>query len=183
MWPHSKATFVGQVLVVRPWIWGPAHDLSRTQHDSMGRQAEGGEAFVPVGEVASRSRVLDGALVATREHILGVRTTLNGGTERTVWETLLEMERCNYHAREKEHGAVAVVLDLGASFRAGQSSKAVLAWATHLNVSRKILRVLCGYFEHQRSVQFEGCVAEPLQTITAFCSSPSGVACSYALFL
>ena len=33
--------------------------------------------------------------------------------------------------------------------------------------SRKILRVLCGYFEHQRSAQFEGCVAEPLQTITA----------------
>ena len=30
-----------------------------------------------------------------------------------------------------------------------------------------ILRVLCGYFEHQRRVQFEGCVAEPLQTITA----------------
>ena len=32
---------------------------------------------------------------------------------------------------------------------------------------RKILRVLCGYFEHERPVQFEGCVAEPLQTITA----------------
>ena len=27
--------------------------------------------------------------------------------------------------------------------------------------------MLCGYFEHQRRVQFEGCVAEPLQTITA----------------
>ena len=32
---------------------------------------------------------------------------------------------------------------------------------------RKTLRVLCGYSEHQRRVQFEGCVAEPLQTITA----------------
>ena len=32
---------------------------------------------------------------------------------------------------------------------------------------RKILRVLCGYFEHQRRVQCEGCVVEPLQTITA----------------
>ena len=29
-----------------------------------------------------------------------------------------------------------------------------------------ILRVLCGYSEHQRRVQFEGCVAEPLHTIT-----------------
>ena len=31
---------------------------------------------------------------------------------------------------------------------------------------RMILRVLCGNFEHQRRVQFEGCVAEPLHTIT-----------------
>ena len=36
-----------------------------------------------------------------------------------------------------------------------------MAWA------RKIWRVLCGYFEHQRRVQFEGSVAGPLQTITA----------------
>ena len=27
--------------------------------------------------------------------------------------------------------------------------------------------MLCGYFEHQRRVQFEGCAAEPLTTITA----------------
>ena len=27
--------------------------------------------------------------------------------------------------------------------------------------SREILRVLCGFLEHQRRVQFEGCVAEP----------------------
>ena len=27
--------------------------------------------------------------------------------------------------------------------------------------------MLCGYFEHQRRVQFEGCFSEPLQTITA----------------
>ena len=37
----------------------------------------------------------------------------------------------------------------------------------HLNLPRKILRVLCCYFERQRRVQFEGCVAKPLQTITA----------------
>ena len=38
----------------------------------------------------------------------------------------------------------------------------------HIHIGpRKILRVLCGYFEHQRTVQFENCVAEPLQTITA----------------
>ena len=27
--------------------------------------------------------------------------------------------------------------------------------------------MLCGYFEHQRRIQLEGCVAEPLRTITA----------------
>ena len=32
---------------------------------------------------------------------------------------------------------------------------------------KKYLRVLCGYFEHQRRVQFEGCAAERLTTITA----------------
>ena len=31
----------------------------------------------------------------------------------------------------------------------------------------RFLRVLCGFFEHQRRVQFEGCEAEPLTTITA----------------
>ena len=33
--------------------------------------------------------------------------------------------------------------------------------------SERFLRVPFVYFEHQRRVQFEGCVAEPLQTITA----------------
>ena len=44
----------------------------------------------------------------------------------------------------------------------------VWAWATHFSFPRKILRVLlCGYVEYQRRVQFDGCVAEPLPTITA----------------
>ena len=61
---------------------------------------------------------------------------------------------------------VEMVLDLAKAFER-DNLPVVWALATHVNVSRKILRVLCGYFEHQRSVQFEGCVAEPLQTITA----------------
>ena len=36
-----------------------------------------------------------------------------------------------------------------------------------LQLPKKVLPVVCGYFEHQKRVQFEGCVAEPLQTITA----------------
>ena len=34
----------------------------------------------------------------------------------------------------------------------------------YLNLSRKMLRAPCGYFEDQRRVQFEGCVAELLHT-------------------
>ena len=47
------------------------------------------------------------------------------------------------------------------------SLPAVWAFATHFSFPRKILRVLCGYFEHQRRVQFEGCAPEPLTTTTA----------------
>ena len=54
----------------------------------------------------------------------------------------------------------------GEGIRASQPSSG-LGWATHFSFRRKILRVLCGYFEHQRRVQFEGCAAEPLTTITA----------------
>ena len=37
----------------------------------------------------------------------------------------------------------------------------VWAWATHFCFPRKIFQLLCGYFEHQWRVQFEGCPAEP----------------------
>ena len=59
-----------------------------------------------------------------------------------------------------------MVCDLAKAFER-VSLPVVWAWATHFNFPRKILRVLCAYFEHQRRVQFEGCVAEPLQTIAA----------------
>ena len=89
----------------------------------------------------------------------------NGRAERTVWETLLEMDKSD-RAGETNHGAITLVLDLAeASERV--SRPVVYAWATHFNFSSKILRVLCGYFEHQRWVQFEGRVAEPLQTVAA----------------
>ena len=66
----------------------------------------------------------------------------------------------------EEQGAVALVLDLAKAFER-VSLPVVWAWATHFSFPRKILRVLCGYFEHQERVQFEGCAAEPLTTITA----------------
>ena len=70
----------------------------------------------------------------------------------------------NGKAKAQEQGAVA--FDLAKAFER-VSLPVVWAWATHFSFPRKVLRVLCGYFEHQRRVQFEGCVAEPFQTITA----------------
>ena len=78
----------------------------------------------------------------------------------------MEMERFNGRAKTEDRGAVALVLDLAKAFERVNLS-VVWATATHFSFPRKILRVLCGYFKHPRRVQFEGCVAEPLQTITA----------------
>ena len=68
--------------------------------------------------------------------------------------------------KTEDRGAVALVLDLSKAFER-VSLPVVWAWATHFCFPRKFLRVLCGYFEHQRRVQFEGCAAEPITTITA----------------
>ena len=82
----------------------------------------------------------------------------NGGAEPLVWEKLLEMERFDYRAGEHNPGAITLVLDLATN---------CVGLGAHCNSLTKILRVLRGYFEHKMRVQFEGCVAEPLQTITA----------------
>ena len=75
----------------------------------------------------------------------------------------MEMERFKYQAGEEVLGAVAVVMDL-ANANERISLLVVWTWATHFSFPRKMLRVLCGY---QRRMQFEECVAEPLQTIKA----------------
>ena len=90
----------------------------------------------------------------------------NAAAKRTVWEVLMGMGRLNGRATAEDRGAVALVLNLAKAFER-VSLPVVWAWATHFSFPRKILRVLCVYFEHRRRVQFEGCVAEPLQTITA----------------
>ena len=68
----------------------------------------------------------------------------NGGAQRTVWEILMEMERFTCRALYCGGG-------LGDA----------------LQLPKKILRVLYWHFEQQRKVHFDGCVAEPLQIITA----------------
>ena len=71
------------------------------------------------------------------------------GRQQTVWKILMEMERFNGKAKEEDQGALALVVDLAKVFeRVGLP--VVWAWATHFRFPRKILRVLCGYFEHQR---------------------------------
>ena len=40
----------------------------------------------------------------------------NGGARQSVWEILLEMERCNGKAKEADQGVLALVLDLANAF-------------------------------------------------------------------
>ena len=75
----------------------------------------------------------------------------------------MDMERFN--GRAKRRGSRGCGLGAGS----GEWVSLPVVWtrATHFSFPGKILRVLCGYCEHQRRVQFEGCAAEPLQTIPA----------------
>ena len=75
----------------------------------------------------------------------------------------MEMERFERKTKEEGQGVVALVLDL-ATVLERVSLHVVWAWATYSSFRRRLLR---GFFERQRSVQFEGCAAEPLRTITA----------------
>ena len=108
----------------------------------------------------------DDTLVGSSEGEWDATDGRNGGAQQMVWAILFEMEWFEIPGRRKNQGAAALVLDLANAFER-VSFPVVLAWATHFNFPRKIWRVLCGYLEHPRRVQFEGCVAEPLQTITA----------------
>ena len=90
----------------------------------------------------------------------------NGGAQRTIWKYCWKWRDLMEEQKQRIKVAVALVLDLAKAFER-VSLFVVWAWATHFCFQRKILRVLCEYFEHQRRMQFEGCAAEPLMTITA----------------
>ena len=75
---------------------------------------------------------------------------------------LMEVERFIGKAKAEDQGAVALVPDVAKAFER-VSLPVVRAWATRFSFPRKVLRVLCWYFEHRR-VQLEGCAAEPLTT-------------------
>ena len=74
------------------------------------------------------------------------------------------MEKYNYNVEEMDQGAVTSVVDLANAFER-LLLKVVWAWAMHFGYLEHILRVLSGYFQLQRTVFFEGCVSDPLQTI------------------
>ena len=71
----------------------------------------------------------------------------------------------NGRAKAEDQGAVALVL--AKAFERVSLHVVIGAWATYFSFAKKILRVLSGYFTHQRRVQFEGSLAVPLRIITA----------------
>ena len=58
--------------------------------------------------------------------------------ERTVLETLLEMDRCYYRAGEKDRGAISLVLDLAKALMRFRRL-VVWAWATSFNFAKTFL--------------------------------------------
>ena len=74
-------------------------------------------------------------------------------------------EQYNFHVEEMYHGAVTLVVDLAKAFVRVQL-KVVWASAMHFGFPQRVLRWLRGYFQPQRRVLFEVCVADdPLQTV------------------
>ena len=86
-------------------------------------------------------------------------------TERTIWEILMEMDSFKHQAgRNFEKQLPWTWLRLPSESASVSSVGQQRASASQ--------RIYCGchkgtYFEHQRRTEFEGCVAEPFQTITA----------------
>ena len=73
------------------------------------------------------------------------------------------MENCNVEEVDRRNSYFFV--DLAEAFEK-VLLRAVWALGHALrHLATKFLRVLCGYFQHQRKVLFEGCVADPLQTV------------------
>ena len=94
----------------------------------------------------------------------------NGGAQQTVWEILLEMERIYFKAKEEDQGAVPwfLVLDLSKAFER-VSLSVVWAWSTHFSFPRKILRVLCGYFELPLVPDVTDVPVSPSSVVAEFC--------------
>ena len=95
--------------------------------------------------------------------------------------TLLEMERFVCLAEEEDQGASTLVLDSAKAFER-VSLPVVWTYATHFDFSSPVLRVLRGYFGHQRRFQFEGCVASRSGPSRPSSLGQNGAACSFAMW-
>ena len=103
-----------------------------------------------------RSSWLQAMSKAPQEHTQF--TNAAWGTMPREWTASADGQIQWQSKRRGSRSAVALVLDLAKAVER-VSLPVVWACATHFSFPRKILRVLCGYFEHRRRVQFEGCVA------------------------
>ena len=92
----------------------------------------------------------------------------NGGPSKRCGKFWWRWKDSMTKQKKKIKGASALVVDLAKAFER-VSLPVIFAWATHFGFSRKILRMLCGYFEHQRRVQFEGCAADRSQPSRLSC--------------
>ena len=91
----------------------------------------------------------------------------NGGAQQTVWVILIVDGKMQRQSKRRGSRGFSFGSGSGEGIWTGQSFCGLGLGAAHFSFPRKVLRVLCGYFEHQRRVQFEGCAGEPLTTITA----------------
>ena len=98
----------------------------------------------------------------------------NGGSERTVWETLFTMDGFDGSRNE---GAITLVLHLASALER-VSLPIVWAWLMYFDFTKKNLHVLCDCSEHLRRVQFEGRRSRPSWPSSL---GQSGVACSFAV--
>ena len=123
------------------------------------------------------SRVRDPFALMPREHkkwqsgsrsIVKIGTLLTGDMESSA-HSLGDPDgdgEVQTPSTRRRPGSSSLGLGLAKAFER-VSLLVVWAWTTHFSFPTKISRVLCGFYEHQRRVQFEGRVAEPLRTITA----------------
>ena len=88
-----------------------------------------------------------------------------GGAERNAWEALLDMEKCNDNVEELDEGAVPLVVELAKAFEKGISKWCRLGQCTSASRNEFFGRSGKGTSSTSIGCFFEGCVADPLQTL------------------
>ena len=93
----------------------------------------------------------------------------HGGAERTAWEELIYMERVFvFGAGETDQGWIALVLEVATAFERVSLTRCVRHGQRTSTFPGGVSGCCVVTSSTKWRVQFEGCVAESLQTITAF---------------